>query len=128
MKIVSQLTDAAIAQELGRRIEATRLAINLTQAALAKIAGISKRTLERIESGEVATQLTGFLRVCRALGLLDRFDLLVPEPTISPLEQLKLQRKKRQRASQASRTSQSRQQTASGSDIPRTSWTWDDSP
>lgn len=72
---------------------------NLTQAALAAQAGVAKRTVERLESGEVATQLSGFVRVCRALGLVERFDSLVPEALPSPIAQLKLQGRKRKRAS-----------------------------
>jgi len=72
---------------------------NLTQAALAEQAGVSKRTVERMESGEVATHLSGFVRVCRALGLAERLDLLVPAPLASPVAELKLHGRKRQRAS-----------------------------
>jgi transcriptional regulator with XRE-family HTH domain len=99
MKIESQLTDDAILRELGSRITAARLASNLTQAALAQEAGVSKRTVERLESGEVATQLSGFVRVCRALGLVDRFETLLAEPRPSPIAQLKLQGRQRHRAS-----------------------------
>jgi transcriptional regulator with XRE-family HTH domain len=99
MKIEPQLTDDAILRELGSRITAARLARNLTQAALAEEAGVSKRTIERLESGQVATQLSGFLRVCRALGLVDRFDMLVAESAPSPMAQLKLHGRKRRRAS-----------------------------
>jgi transcriptional regulator with XRE-family HTH domain len=99
MTITPQLSDEAVLRELGARLAAARLARNLTQAALAERAGISKRTVERLESGEVATQLSGFLRVCRALGLLERFDLLIPEPTIGPMAQLKLLGRMRKRAS-----------------------------
>ena len=60
---------------------------------------MAKRTVERLESGQVATHLSGFLRVCRALGLLDRFDTLVPAPVPSPVAQLQLQGKTRKRAS-----------------------------
>ena len=59
----------------------------------------SKRTLERLESGESATQLSGFIRVCRALGLLERLDALLPESAASPIAQLQLHGRKRQRAS-----------------------------
>jgi transcriptional regulator with XRE-family HTH domain len=99
MKIADQLTDEGVLRELGERLEKVRLEQNLTQAALAEQAGVSKRTLERLESGEVATQLSGFLRVCRTLGLLERFDALIPEPIASPIAQLKLQGRKRRRAS-----------------------------
>ena len=50
-----------------------------------------------MESGATSTRLSGFLRVCRVLGVLDRLDLLLPEPAPSPIEQLKMHGKKRQR-------------------------------
>lgn len=99
MKIVPTLTDDAVLRELGARLAAARLAANLTQAQLATQAGIAKRTVERLESGAVASQVSALLRVCRVLGLLERLDLLVPESGPSPLAQLKLKRRVRQRAS-----------------------------
>lgn len=98
MKILPQLTDEAVLKELGGRLASARIERNLTQAALAEQAGVSKRTVERLESGEVATQLSGFLRVCRALGLLERFETLLPEPVPGPMAQLKKAERKRQRA------------------------------
>jgi transcriptional regulator with XRE-family HTH domain len=99
MKIEATITDEGLLREMGERLTGARLERNLTQAALATQAGVSKRTVERLESGEVATQLSGFVRVCRALGLVERFDLLVPEALPSPIAQLKLQGRKRKRAS-----------------------------
>ena len=99
MKIMKQATDEAILSELGGRLAKVRLDRNLTQSQLAEQAGVSKRTVERLESGSVATQLSGFIRVCRVLDVIDRFDLLVPEPMPSPVEQLKLHGRKRKRAS-----------------------------
>ena len=98
MKIISQLTNEAILLELGERLARARLERNLTQAELAQQAGVAKRTVERLESGAVAMQLTGFLRVCRVLGLLERFESLIPEAVPSPMAQLKMQGRKRQRA------------------------------
>ena len=98
MKISAQLTDEAVLQQLGGRLAELRIEHNLTQAALAEQAGVSKRTIERLESGEVATQLSGFLRVCRALGLLERFETLLPESVPGPMAQLKQSGRKRQRA------------------------------
>jgi transcriptional regulator with XRE-family HTH domain len=99
MNISSQLSDESVLRELGARLTRARLERNLTQAALAEQAGVSKRTLERLESGEVAVQLSGFVRVCRALGLVERFDTFIPAALPSPIAQLKLQGKKRTRAS-----------------------------
>ena len=106
MTISSQATDSVILSELGGRLAHARLEKNLTQAQLAEQAGLSKRTVERLESGAVATQLSGFIRVCRVLGLVERLDLLVPESSPSPLMQLKLKGKKRQRASAAKTSEQ----------------------
>ena len=116
MKITSSLSNDALLCELGERLTGARLALNLTQAALAEQAGVAKRTVERLESGEAATQLSGFIRVCRVLGLLERLDAFIPEVTASPMVQLKLQGRKRQRAS--------RQKAASPK---RKDWTWSDS-
>jgi putative transcriptional regulator len=84
---------------LGGRLAKIRLNYNLTQAKLATQAGVSKRTVERLESGAVATQLSGFIRVCRVLNMIERFDLLIPEPVPSPIALLKMAGRKRQRAS-----------------------------
>jgi transcriptional regulator with XRE-family HTH domain len=117
MKITMDLTDVGVLRELGARVAGARLERNLTQAELAEQAGVAKRTVERLESGEVATRLSGFVRVCRTLGLLDRFESLVPEATTSPMEQLKRQSRKRQRARRTKETSS-----------PARKWTWGDVP
>lgn len=112
MKITSFLTDDAVLRELGSRLEGARLAANFTQAELAARAGVSKRTVERLEAGAVAAQLSALLRVCRALGLLERLDSLVPERGPSPVALLKLKRRARKRAS-GKRAARARP------------WTWD---
>lgn len=99
MKIDSGLSDEAVLGELGERLSAARLARDMTQAVLAAEAGVSKRTVERLESGEVASRLSAFVRVCRVLGLLDRLDSLLPAPGPNPVDLLKLAGRRRQRAS-----------------------------
>lgn len=99
MNVTNQLTDDAVLAELGGRLARIRLERNLTQAQLGEQAGVSKRTVERLEAGAVATQMSGFIRVCRVLGVLDRFDALIPEPVPSPVAQLKLHGRQRKRAS-----------------------------
>jgi transcriptional regulator with XRE-family HTH domain len=99
MKINGNATDDAVLTEIGSRLTQTRLSFNLTQAQLAEQAGVSKRTVERLEAGAVATQLSGFIRVCRVLKVLDRFDSLIPKSMPSPIAELKLRGKQRQRAS-----------------------------
>jgi transcriptional regulator with XRE-family HTH domain len=102
MKINSQSSDDAVLFEIGRRLAQIRLGHNMTQADVAVRAGVSKRTIERLESGAVATQLSSFIRVCRVLELIERLDVLVPEPVPSPIAQLKLRDKTRKRASSSS--------------------------
>lgn len=48
MKITAHLTDESVLGELGARLASARLRRNLTQAALAEQAGVSKRTVERL--------------------------------------------------------------------------------
>lgn len=117
MRIQSQLTDSSVLRELGNRLTGARLERNLTQAALAEQAGVSKRTLERLESGEVAVQLSGFVRVCRALGLIERLDTLIPETLPGPIARLKLQGKPRTRASGKKSAAK-----------PAQPWSWGESP
>ncbi|HEX5674718.1 MAG TPA: helix-turn-helix transcriptional regulator [Azonexus sp.] len=116
MKISNQVVDEVILRELGERLARVRLERNLTQAGLAEQAGVSKRTVERMEAGGV-TQLVNLVRVCRVLDLLERFEALIPEPVASPVAQLKQRGKERKRASSAKAT------TARAG-----KWQWDDKP
>jgi transcriptional regulator with XRE-family HTH domain len=83
---------------IGKRIAQLRLSKNMTQEQLAEQAGLGLRTVQRLELGQSATQLSGFVRVCRVLDLTDRFDTLLPEPPVSPIAQLRLQSRQRKRA------------------------------
>lgn len=114
MKISELLTDDAILAEIGERIARRRLDLQLTQAGLAEQAGVSKRTVERIEAGASA-QLSSMIRIFRALDLLAGLDRLLPEAVPSPMDLLKRKGKVRQRASTRGRPHQS--------DEP---WSWDD--
>ncbi len=98
MHIQSQLTDATVVEELGRRLRQTRLEQNLAQRQLADEAGVSTPTIRNLEDGK-PTQLVTMIRVLRILGLIEGLDLLVPEPVPSPIDQLKRRGRERQRAS-----------------------------
>lgn len=99
MKIQTETPDAEVLHVLGERLLRTRLEQDMTQAQLADLAGVGKRTIERLEAGSVGAQLSVFIRVCRVLGLLGRLDLFIPEPVPSPIQQLKMHGKRRKRAS-----------------------------
>ena len=113
MKITSLLTDEAALTEIGQRVARLRLERNITQAELAREAGISRRTLVRLEQGEDGVGVTTLLRVLRALGLLEHVEQLVPDATPSPIQQLRLEGSRRQRATGAIR------------DDTAAPWSWD---
>ncbi len=118
MKIDNYLTDESALSELGMRLERIRLERNLTQRQLAAEAGVAYKAIQRIEAGE-SVKLTSFIRVLRGLGLLAALDQLVPEPTPSPIELLKLHGRRRQRASGSRLKSQPAQEQPTG-------WRWGD--
>ena len=70
---------------LGDKIARLRLARNLKQAELAYEAGISQRTLQRIEAGEVVKS-DGLLRVIAYLDRLEEMLLSLDTPSLSPYE------------------------------------------
>ena len=117
MRLDSSLGNDAFLAEIGLRLERERLDRNLTQAQLAAHAGVSVSTVARMESGETGTRLSGFIRLCRALEVLDRFEAILPEPQISPIDQSKLQGKARRRARPTSQKQ-----------APTKPWTWGDEP
>jgi transcriptional regulator with XRE-family HTH domain len=102
MKITSELTDMAVLQEIGDRLERRRIDAGLTQAHLAEEAGISKRTVERIEAGH-STDFVMLLRVLRVLKLLEALDQLVPDLPQSPLLLLKGRGRARKRVGHSRR-------------------------
>ncbi len=97
MRIESGNSDAVVLGEIGARLRSARLERNLSQERLAEEAGVGRVTLQRIEAGE-SPSLVNLVRVLRALDLLGGIDALVPEPTPSPIEELKRQGRRRQRA------------------------------
>ena len=114
MNISNLLTDDVILAELGARLAARRVDLQLTQAAVAEQAGIAKRTLERMEAGH-SSQLSSLVRVLRVLDALPGLDSLVPEIGPRPMDLLKRKGKVRQRASG--------NRAAKSSGKP---WSWDD--
>jgi transcriptional regulator with XRE-family HTH domain len=114
MKIENTLTDEAILVEIGERLVRRRLELNLTQAALAKEAGVGKRTLERVEAGATA-QLTTIIRIFWVLDLLPKLDKMLPESKPTPIEVMTRKGKVRKRASSRGRGSKEEE-----------SWTWGD--
>ena len=94
--VTPELSDETVQQVLGERLAQHRISAALTQVQLAERAGISPRTVVRMEGGQGA-DLRNLIRVLRALDLLAGFNALVPSLPPSPVEQLKLRGKQRER-------------------------------
>jgi transcriptional regulator with XRE-family HTH domain len=97
MLIQNANSDEAVLAELGARLRGTRLERNLSQERLAEEAGVGRVTLQRIEAGE-SPSFVNLVRVLRALDLLGGLNALVPEPAQSPIDELRRQGRRRQRA------------------------------
>jgi transcriptional regulator with XRE-family HTH domain len=119
MKITTELTDIAVLHEIGGRLERRRIDAELTQAELAEEAGISKRTVERIEAGH-STDFVMLLRVLRVLKLLEAMDQLVPDLPQSPLTLLKGRGRARKRVGH------SRRSPGTAASRPAAPWKWRD--
>ncbi len=114
-------SDQVVLAELGQRLARLRLGRNLTQAELAAQAGVSKRTVERLESGGEGTRLAALIRVCRALEVLDRLEGVFPEAVASPMDQVRLAGRQRRRASGTKAPEAKRSK-----DLKGGGWTWDE--
>lgn len=113
MKFSNELTDDALLQETGERIAQRRKLLQFTQAELAREAGVSRSTIERLEAGH-SVQLTNLLRVLRRLELLENIEALLPPATPTPMEILK--------------RGQPRQRVRHSSKEQGEKWTWGDEP
>lgn len=83
MKLTARSSNEEFLRELGKRIREVRVDMDMTQSEVAKKAGVTSKTIGRIENGEDLAVST-MLNVLRALGLAQNMDALIPEPTARP--------------------------------------------
>lgn len=96
MQIRSQ-TDQVLAITVGERIQTLRLKKNISLEVLAENAGVSRQTLHLLLSQGKGT-LINLIAVLRAIGELERLSSLLEEVRPSPLQILRMEGKKRLRA------------------------------
>lgn len=77
-------TDSEVMRHVGDRLRRLRESQQLTAAAAAAQAGLSRRTVHRAETGQNPTLLT-LVRLLRLYGRLDALAGFLPEPEISPM-------------------------------------------
>ncbi|HET8769929.1 MAG TPA: helix-turn-helix domain-containing protein [Gemmatimonadaceae bacterium] len=97
MRITPSSTTGEILRELGERLRRLRLQENQSVSDLAERAGVGERTIGRVEAGE-NTSLESLVKILRALGRLDGFEALLPEPLVSPIQLVENRVRERQRA------------------------------
>lgn len=114
MNLNTMMSNEAVLQEIGYRLSRRRVERSLTQADLAREAGVAKRTVERVEAGE-STQTANLIRILRVLNLFDAISAAIPEGGPRPMELLKLKGKERQRVSAKRHREQ-----------PPNEWSWGD--
>ena len=107
-------TSNQIETALCKRLETIRLSRNITQAQLAAEAGVSSRTIGRLENGQGVSMDT-FIRIMMALGIQQSLEALLPDPTVRPIERVGIGAGERKRA----------RPTRSTDD--RSTWSWGDS-
>ncbi len=93
----STATSTQIEAALCQRLESIRLSRNMTQEQLAEAAGLSLRTIGRLEKGQ-GVSLDTFIRVLAALKIQHSLEALLPDPSVRPVERVGIGTGQRKRA------------------------------
>lgn len=110
MKIQGFETNDIIIKEIGKRLKARRIALEITQKELSIESGVSQRTISGLENGENIS-LDNLLSILRILRLLQEINLLFPEQKVNPFDVLNYGYSKKRASSKNTKTS--------------SSWEWD---
>lgn len=105
-------SSSQVSADIGFTLARIRLSRNLLQVELAKQAGVSERTVKRLEAGKGAT-LDTFIRLMQALGLSNLLEVLLPNPEIQPVQT-------------AARGGQPRQRARGVTIATHEPWSWDE--
>ena len=109
----SVATSDQIEAALCKRLESIRLSRNITQAQLAEEAGVSPRTIGRLEKGQ-GVSVDTFIRIMIALGIQQSLEALLPDPTVRPIERVGIGAGERKRARPTQTSNE------------RPTWSWSD--
>jgi len=112
-------------QAIGRQLEQLRLSKNLSQSLVASEAGVSRRTITRMEAGETVS-LDTFVRVLKVYGIADRIAALFPEHTVRPIERVKFGGKQRKRASPVKNSATDKSRKGPVAEPSQKPWSWAD--
>lgn len=93
----ARCTDQTIAKEVGSYIQAIRLKKNMSLEDVAKLAGVSRQTLNQLLNHGKGT-VVNLIAILRVLKELERLSSLLEEVRPSPLQIVLMEGRKRQRA------------------------------
>jgi len=99
--------------DLCEKLVRIRLTRNITQKYLAEQAGVSVRTIRRLEKG-LGVSLDTFIRALTALGVQQNLESMLPDPRIRPIDRAALKGVERKRAKQGKISEE------------KTAWVWGD--
>ena len=85
MKISGDENNEFLLTEISARLRAYRIDRGITQKQLAEMAGVSVKSVERMEKGD-NIRLTQLFNVLRVLGLTSNLNLLIPEQMLHPTD------------------------------------------
>ena len=118
MDSIDAIDDDALLQEVGRRIAFLRRSSRIKQEDLAEKAGISRYALSRLENGAGGIRLESFLSVLRSLNVLNRLSVVLPEPTLTPIQLVELEKKSEEALPKRIRTRRSSSSLVWGDGVP----------
>lgn len=113
-RMSNELTNMEILNEIGIRIKTIRLSENMRQEELAELAGVSSKTIARLENGS-SLSLDNFLSIMRVLRILENLEVAIPSREGSPIEALEIEKNKK-----------SKMRASSKKDKEETDWKWGD--
>ena len=95
---LKKYSNTQILQMIGLRFKDYRLQAGLSQENLAKGSGVSISTIHKFETGVITNMnVTNLMALIRQIGLLNRFDELLPEQPENPYMTSYKQRIRRKR-------------------------------
>jgi transcriptional regulator with XRE-family HTH domain len=98
------MSDQLLLKRIGSFLKSERLSKNKTQEQTATESGLNRYTVGKIENGQSVT-LQVLIQVLRSLDVLYVLNEFTSSDVMSPLEAVKLKKKKKLRASPKSKTS-----------------------
>ena len=92
------MSDEALLLEIGQRVRRRRLNTNITQNSVAYISGVSRNSVQSLESGR-GVRLLAFVRTFITRDAVKELDAFVPDRGLSQIQEAKMSGRIRQRSS-----------------------------